>query len=93
MRTYEFISIFNTKEDNYAVGLKAVKELLQKNDVEISSDEDMGDRLLAYPVKKEDRGHYHLFVMKAAPESLIKIDEDLKLTPSVLKYLFVKKEK
>jgi len=93
MRTYEFISIFNTKEDNYAVGLKAVKELLQKNGVEISSDEDMGDRLLAYPVNKEERGHYHLFVLNAAPESLIKIDEDLKLTPSVLKSLFVKKEK
>lgn len=93
MRTYEFISIFNTKEDNYAVGLNAVKELLQKNGVEISSDEDMGDRLLAYPVKKEGRGHYHLFVLNAAPESLIKIDEDLKLTPSVLKSLFVKKEK
>ena len=92
MRTYEFISIFNTKEDNYAVGLKAVKELLQKNGAEISSDEDMGDRLLAYPVKKEERGHYHLFVLNAAPESLIKIDEDLKLTPSVLKSLFVKKE-
>ncbi len=93
MRTYEFVSIFTTKEDNYAVGLKAVKELLQKNGVEISSDEDMGDRLLAYPVKKEERGHYHLFVMNAAPESLIKIEEDLKLTPSVLKTLFVKKEK
>jgi len=93
MRTYEFISIFTTTEDNYAVGLKAVKELLQKNGAEISSDEDMGDRLLAYPVKKEERGHYHLFNMKAAPESLIKIDDDLKLTPSVLKYLFVKKEK
>ncbi len=93
MRTYEFVSIFKTKEDNYSVGLKAVKELLQKNGVEISSDEDMGDKLLAYPVKKEERGHYHLFVLKAAPESLIKIDEDLKLTPSVLKSLFVKKEK
>ncbi len=93
MRTYEFVSIFTTKEDNYAVGLKAVKELLQKNGVEISSDEDMGDRLLAYPVKKEERGHYHLFVLNAAPESLIKIDEDLKLTPSVLKSLFVRKEK
>lgn len=93
MRTYEFVSIFSTKEDNYAVGLKAVKELLQKNGVEISSDEDMGDRLLAYPVKKEERGHYHLFVLNAAPESLIKIEEDLKLTPSLLKTLFVKKEK
>ncbi len=92
MRTYEFTSIFNTKEDNYSVGLKAVKELLNKNGVEISSEEDMGDRLLAYPVKKEERGHYHLFVMKAAPESLIKIDEDLKLTPGVLKTLFVKKD-
>ncbi len=93
MRNYEFISIFKTREDNYTVGLKAVKELLQKNGVEISSEEDMGDKLLAYPVKKEDRGHYHLFVINAAPESLIKIDEDLKLTPSVLKSLFVKKEK
>lgn len=93
MRKYEFISIFNTKEDNYAVGLKAVKELLQKNGVEIASEDDMGDKLLAYPVKKEDRGHYHLFVVNAAPESLIKIDDGLKLTPSVLKYLFVKKEK
>ncbi len=92
MRTYEFVSIFKTKEDNYSVGLKAVKELLQKNGVEISSDEDMGDKLLAYPVKKEERGHYHLFVMNAAPESLVKIEEDLKLTPSVLKSLFVKKE-
>lgn len=93
MRTYEFVSIFNTKEDNYTVGLGAVKELLGKNGVEIKSEEDMGDRLLAYPVKKEDRGHYHLFVINAAPESLEKIDEGLKLTPSVLKYLFVKKEK
>lgn len=93
MRKYEFISIFSTKEDNYAVGLKAVKEILQNNGVEISSEDDMGDRLLAYPVKKEDRGHYHLFVMNAAPESLIKIEEGLKLVPSVLKTLFVKKEK
>ena len=92
MRKYEFISIFNTKEDNYTVGLKAVKDLLQKNGAEVSSEDDMGDRLLAYPVKKEERGHYHLFVLNAAPESLIKIDEDLKLTPSVLKSLFVKKE-
>ena len=92
MRTYEFVSIFNTKEDNYAVGLKAVKELLQKNDVEISSEEDMGDRMLAYPVKKEDRGHYHLFVMKSAPEKILQLDEQLKLTDGVLKYLFVKKE-
>ncbi len=93
MRTYEFVSIFNTKEDNYTVGLKAVTELLQKNGVEISSNEDMGDRLLAYPVKKEERGHYHLFVLNAAPESIVKIDEALKLVPSVLKSLFVKKEK
>jgi small subunit ribosomal protein S6 len=92
MRTYEFISIFNTREDNYVEGLKAVKELLQINGAEIASEEDMGDRLLAYPIKKEDRGHYHLFVLKAAPESLIKIDDGLKLELRVLKSLFVKKE-
>lgn len=93
MRSYEFTAVFRVKEDNYATGLKNVKDIFAKNGVTIASEEDMGDRLLAYPVNKEERGHYQLLNVEADPASLAKIEEALKLTTEVLKYLFVKKEK
>ncbi len=93
MRSYEFTAVFRIKEDNYAIGLKAVKDILEKAGASISSEEDMGDRLLAYPVKKEERGHYHLFNIETEPTSLFNIEKDLKLRTELLKYLFVKKDK
>lgn len=93
MRSYEFTAVFRVKEDNYATGLVNVKGIFEKNGVTISSDEDLADRLLAYPVKKEERGHYHLFNIDADPAGILKIEDALKLETSLLKYLFVKKEK
>ncbi len=93
MRSYEFTAVFRVKEDNYSTGLKAVKDIFQKNGATIASEEDMGDRPLAYVVKKEERGHYHLLNVEADPAVILKIEEALKLTNQLLKYLFVKKEK
>jgi small subunit ribosomal protein S6 len=52
----------------------------------------MGDRELAYIVKKEERGHYHLLNFQAEPSAIIKLDADLKLVKGILKYLIVKAE-
>ena len=93
MRSYEFTAVFRVKEDNYATGLKDVTNIFEKNSSTIKSEEDMGDRLLAYPVKKEERGHYHLFNIDADPAGILKIEDALKLQTSLLKYLFVKTEK
>ncbi|MDA3956625.1 30S ribosomal protein S6 [Oceanispirochaeta sp.] len=93
MRSYEFTAVFRVKEDNYATGLKNVKEIFEKNGVTTLSEEDMGDRLLAYPVLKDERGHYHLLNIDADPAGILKIENALKLQTSLLRYLFVKKEK
>jgi small subunit ribosomal protein S6 len=93
MRSYEFTGVFRVKEDNYSAGVKAVQDIFQKNGVTIASEEDMGDKLLAYPVNKEERGHYHLFNIEADPAGILKIEEALKLRTELLKYLFVKSEK
>jgi small subunit ribosomal protein S6 len=93
MRSYEFTAVFRVKEDNYATGLKNVKDIFENNGVKTISEEDMGDRMLAYPVNKEERGHYYLFNIDADPAGILKIENALKLQTSLLKYLFVKKEK
>lgn len=92
MRNYELLTVFNTKANGYATGLEQVKELLGKRKAKVVKEEDMGDKELAYDVKGEQRGHYHLFNLELDPQSIIKIDADLKLTSNVLKFLFVNKE-
>ena len=52
----------------------------------------MGDRLLAYPVRKNDRGRYILYVIESPPEPLKALTKALKLRPEILKYLFVRQD-
>jgi len=92
MRNYELVAVFNTKANGYETGLEQVKALLAKRKAKIVKEEDMGDKELAYEVKGEQRGHYHLFQIEVDPDTILTIDGDLKLTPVVLKFLFVKKE-
>lgn len=92
MRSYELVTVFRTKENNYTIGLEAVKKILSSAGVVVKSDEDMGDRELAYEVKKEDRGHYHFFNVDAEPNLIKELDEAMKLEKTLLKFLFVKQD-
>ncbi len=92
MRAYEFTTVFRVKEDGYANGLKAVKAILAEGGAAITTEEDGGDRPLAYLVRKEERGHYHFFDIEMDPTAMGKAENALKLETNLLKYLFVKKE-
>jgi small subunit ribosomal protein S6 len=48
--------------------------------------------LLAYSIKKKDRGHYILYRINIDPQSVIPLERAFKLNTSVLKYLLVKVE-
>lgn len=93
MRNYEVVFIFRTEADAYNGGLEKVKEELKKAGANIVKEDDMGDRELAYQIKKESRGHYYFFGFELTPDSIIKIEKDLKLHNEILKFMFVKKEK
>jgi len=92
MRKYELLVVFRTKENQYVTGLESVKAVLGNRSATIESEEDRGDRELAYEVDKEQHGHYHLFNLDLNPEVIVKLEDDLKLTNQILKYIFVRKE-
>jgi len=91
LRKYETVYVFHSKGDSYKNGLDAVKKIYEKNNASITKEEDMQERALAYPVKKQDRGHYHLIEADIEPASIIAMEKDLKLNKDLLKYLFVVK--
>jgi len=93
MRNYEFTIIFDANEDKTKSGLELVTGLFEKAGVEITKQEDMGVKYLAYDIKKQEKGHYVYFEMKADPSSIIGFEKDFLLNTSILKFLFVNTEK
>lgn len=91
MRDYELVAIFLPEDELFKQGKEAVKAELVKEGAEIVKEDDMGDRELAYPIKKKPRGHYWLYTIKFEPTRIPAVEKVLKLDTTVLKYLFVRK--
>lgn len=89
MRDYEFTVIFDANEDVTAKGMEIVSNAFAAAGVEVTKQEDMGVRNLAYMIKKQDKGHYVYFEIKADPASVNKMSGEFLLEAPFLKFLFV----
>jgi small subunit ribosomal protein S6 len=92
MRQYELTVIFPLEEDQYQAGRELLLADLNANGVEIEKTDEVGDRELAYEVKKRHRGRYVLFTLKLDPAKVTVLDRIFKLNGNLLRYLFVKVE-
>jgi small subunit ribosomal protein S6 len=81
--------IFPLEDDQHKAGRELLLSNLAQNGVEIEKTDEIGDRDLAYEVKKRTRGKYVLFTIKADPAKVTVMDRVFKLNANLLKYLFV----
>ncbi|MCL2441973.1 MAG: 30S ribosomal protein S6 [Treponema sp.] len=92
MRRYELTVIFPMEEDQHRAGRELLLSDLAANGVEIEKTDEIGDRDLAYEVKKRKRGKYVLLVIKSDPAKITVLDRIFKLNANLLKFLFVRIE-
>ncbi len=92
MKEYEAVFIFLNAEESYANGMTFVKEQFKKIKAKIIKDEDMKVRELAYQIKKQTAGHYHLFNFDADPDGLREADREFRLNQDILKFLIIRRE-
>lgn len=93
MRKYEFTIIFNPDEDATEQGLTRVLAELEAAKVEITKQDDMGVKTLAYLIHKHETGHYFYFELNADPATINTFNNSFRLMHPVLKFLFVLKSK
>lgn len=89
MRNYEFTVIFDADEEKSKKGLDDVTKMLSDAKANVTKQDDLGVRVLAYKIKKQDKGHYVYFELSAEPASLPTFEKALVFDPNVLKFLFV----
>jgi len=92
MRRYELTVIFPLEEDQHRAGRDQLLSDLAANGAEIEKNDELGDRDLAYEIKKRKRGKYALFVVKSDPAKIVVFDRIFKLNANLLKFLFVRIE-
>jgi len=92
MRRYELTVIFPLEEDQHRAGREQLLSDFTANGVEVEKTDELGDRDLAYEVKKRKRGKYVLFTIKSDPAKITVLDRIFKLNSNLLKFLFVRNE-
>lgn len=92
MRTYEVAAVFRHESETYQKGLESVRGLIQRVGGQIQKEEDMGERVLAYPIQKATVGHYMIFYSQLDPQRVNELENYLKLDPSLLRFLVVRSE-
>ncbi|MBO8435557.1 MAG: 30S ribosomal protein S6 [Spirochaetes bacterium] len=93
MQNYEFTVIFDADEEKTKTGLELVKNTFQRFNVEITKEEDLGVRTLAYVIRKQEKGHYVYFELKADTATIANMSRIFQLSTLVLKFLFVNPER
>jgi len=93
MRNYEFTVIFDADDEKMSKGLQLVTEELSKAGVEITKQDDMGVKTLAYLINKQEKGHYVYFELSADPSKIAALSHEFQLSTLILKFLFVNAEK
>lgn len=90
MRKYELMVVFPVEEDQFKTSAEAVRKVLADHGAQIEGEEPYGDRELTYEIKKQTKGRYLMFNIKAAPEKIVEIDRQFKLIAELLTFLFVR---
>ena len=91
MRLYEAVFVFRADDVRFAEGKTFTKAELEKAGFAIKNETDLGEREMAYQVKKETKGHYYLYDVEIPPEKVSSLDQTFRLKPEILKFLFTRK--
>lgn len=92
MNKYEIMFIVKTTMESDAASkiVDSYKKLINDLKGAVTNFKDMGQRKLAYPIKKEINGFYYVINFNATSELIKELDRKLRLDENVLRHLIIR---
>ena len=89
---YEVVIIFDPEYTKLKYKIKKYKDLLQKysGDYKDFKLDDMGEKALAYEIKKHKMGYYILCQWQGTPENVVELERLLRTDDIVMKFMVVR---
>lgn len=92
MRNYENLVIVKPTltAEEIIESIKAIEEVITSNGGEIAITDTMGMRKLAYPIDKNERGHFHVIYYSAEPAVITEIERRFRINEELLRFVTIK---
>ena len=92
MTNYEIMFIVKTtmESDKIKGTIDAMKKIITDGKGKIVDTKDMGERKLAYPIKKELSGYYYVLRVEASKDVIAEFDRRALIDETVLRHLIIK---
>ena len=94
MNKYEimFIVRADITEDEVKNTVKSFEDLLSNEGAKILNSKDLGQKKLAYEIKKQVRGYYHLLNVECESKAVKEFDRRALIDEKVIRHLIIKEE-
>jgi len=94
MNKYEimFIVRADITEDEVKDTVKSFETVLTDMGAKILNSKDMGQKKLAYEIKKQVRGYYHLLNVECESKAVKEFDRKALIDEKILRHLIIKEE-
>ncbi len=93
MNKYESVIIINSglEEAKIKAVIEKFSNLINENG-KVEKVDEMGNKKLAYPVKKQNEGYYVVINYEANPGFVAELERVYRITDEILKFIVVKQE-
>ena len=94
MNKYEIMFIVKSENDEKTIKdtVSAFEKVLSVMKAKIVNKKDMGQKKLAYPIKKQVRGNYYLFNVEATVAAINEFDRKAKIDENILRHIVIREE-
>ena len=92
MNKYEFMFIVKATMENEMVKKTAenMKNIIAENNGKIIEFKEMGERKLAYPIRKEINGYYFVMQLEATKDAIKELDRKASIDETIIRHLIIK---
>ena len=92
MNKYEMMFIVKAtmEESNVKAAAENVKKLAEGLKVKVESFKEMGQKKLAYPIKKEISGYYYVMTMTASKDAIKEVNRKMSIDENIIRHLIIK---
>ncbi|MFN3301813.1 MAG: 30S ribosomal protein S6 [Patescibacteria group bacterium] len=89
---YELFCLVSSKIEEKEVTLlgEKIEEIIKNLEGEVSYTKNLGQKKLAYPIKKEKKSYQLIFYFQLLPQKIKKLEEKLRNFSEILRYQILK---
>ena len=91
MNKYEIMFILKSNEEEaIKTQVSELKAIITDMKGKIENEKEMGNRKLAYPIKKELNGYYYVINVNANNDAIAEFDRKAKINENVLRHMIIR---